>query len=105
MKKDLTRSIADIVADYVQESHLEDGLFRAKVFEAWDRVVEAELGPFFPTEQIPSLTISKYFVNGVLKCTMASSVVRSQLRARSSYLVTSINRILGEGCVNKIVLS
>lgn len=104
MKRQSSRNIADILSEYVKESHLEEGLFKVKVSDAWDRVVEAELGPFYLPEQIPSLTVSRSYSGRVLKCTMASSVVRSQLRSRSACLVSSINSILGGEFVEKIIL-
>lgn len=72
-----------LVADYIKEMKLEAGLNRHRVFEAWDVVSGAS-----------GYTVDKFYRNGVLYCTIASSVLRNQLYFQRSILIDRMNQYL-----------
>lgn len=103
MKRESYRSIGELLGEYVSENNLEEGLQRVRIFKAWDRVVAAQLAPFMSADKASAMTLSKSFSGGVLRCSMGSSVVRSQLRSQSDNLVKTINNLLGNNAVTKII--
>ncbi len=36
MKREATRSLGEVIADFVQESHLAEGLRSTRIYAAWD---------------------------------------------------------------------
>ena len=84
MRRDPSKSIAEVIKAYIAEAHLEEGLFRVKVYDAWDKVIALRIAPYAANGDVKALTLSKSFADGVLRCTMASSVVRSSLRAEAA---------------------
>jgi len=39
MRREKSRTIAEVLQDYIEEDHLESGLLCARIFEAWDLVM------------------------------------------------------------------
>lgn len=95
MKRENTQILADIIAQFIKEEGLEDGLFRTKLFSVWDIVVG---------EPAAKATVNKFFRDGVLFCTINSSMLRSQLYFRSADIIAQINKLLGREVVTKLVL-
>ena len=93
MQRVPTKSIADAIALFIKENHLEEGLIRARVSNAWDKV----LGD-------PRYTSSKFYKDKVLTCRMASSVVRQQVRFNLESYRVQLNTLLGGEFVEKIIL-
>lgn len=73
----------ELIAQYIREMKLATGFNRQRVFEAWDVVSGASL-----------YTIDRFFRDGMLYCTMSSSVVRNQLYFQRDVLVQKMNEYL-----------
>ena len=89
MKREATRSIGAVIADYVQESNLEDGLLQARVCAAWDSIIIGQIA-------LRDYTSRRTFRDGVLTCKIRSSVVRSQLSFQRDALLAKVNALLAQ---------
>lgn len=79
------QKLDEVIADFIREMKLASGLNRQRIFAAWDEASGA--GRY---------TVNRYFRNGVLYCSMSSSVVRSRLSFQKDEIVRQMNRILSE---------
>ena len=95
MKRENTQLIKDILQEFIKEEHLEDGLKRLKIFKVWDLVV-GEAGA--------RATSNKFFRDGVLYCTINSSIIRTQLYYRKDDIALQMNKMLNDNIVSKIIL-
>jgi len=95
MKRENTQLIKDILQEFIKEEHLEDGLQRLKIFKVWDLVV-GEAGA--------RATSNKFFRDGVLYCTINSSIIRTQLYYRKDDIAALMNKMLNDNIVSKIIL-
>lgn len=95
MKRENTQLIKDILQEFIKEEHLEDGLQRLKIFKVWDLVV-GEAGA--------RATSNKFFRDGVLYCTINSSIIRTQLYYRKDDIALQMNKMLNGNIVSKIIL-
>jgi len=98
MKREMTRSIGAVIADYVQESHLEDGLLQARVCAAWDSLVIGQV-------VLRDCTSRRSFRDGVLSCRIRSSVVRSFLQMQTGLLCHRLNECLQADIVKQVKLT
>ncbi len=97
MKREATRSIGAVIADYVQESHLEEGLLQTRVCAAWDSIVIGQIA-------LRDYTSRHTFRDGVLTCRIRSSVVRSHLGLQTTLLCHRLNELLQGNIVQQIKL-
>ena len=95
MKRENTQLIKDILQEFIKEEHLEDGLQRVRIFRTWDLVV-GDAGA--------RATTNKFFRDGILYCTINSSIVRTQLYYRKEDIALQMNKMLNDSLVNKIIL-
>lgn len=95
MKKEKSRILALIIDEYIKEQGLQDGLQRIRIFKTWDLVVG---------ERVAKMTLDKFFKDGVLYCTIGSSMIRSQLSFRKDDIRVQINKMLNSNLINNIVL-
>ncbi|MBO5406987.1 MAG: DUF721 domain-containing protein [Bacteroidales bacterium] len=95
MKRENTQLIKDVLQEFIKEERLEDGLQRVRIFGAWDLVV-GDAGA--------RATTSKFFRDGILYCTINSSIIRTQLYYRKEEIALKINKMLNDNIVSKIVL-
>ena len=80
------QTMDEVVKEYIREMKIASGLNEQLIFDAWDEVSGAA-----------SYTVSRYIRNGVLYCSLSSSVLRSRLFPRREELVRKINeRLLGD---------
>jgi hypothetical protein len=98
MKREATRSLGEVIADYVQESHLEEGLLQTRIFAVWDRMTVGQLtlGP---------CTSQHTFRAGVLTCRIRSSVVRTHLQFQAESLRVRLNAAMGEEYVKQLKIT
>ena len=87
MKRSDTRKISDVIGDFVKESSLEDGLLKARIFEAWDLLASGQV-------RVGDYTSAHSFKDGILTCRIRSSVVRSHLQFQESQLRFQLNKML-----------
>ena len=104
MKRENTKSISELLPGFIEENHLDEGLQRVHVFDAWESVIRDMASPSMSALQAGALTSRKFFRDGVLTCTMASSIIRTQLRFQIEPLRRKVNAVLGSEVVRKIVL-
>ena len=95
MKRQNTQLISVILKEFIKEEHLEEGLERLRIFKTWDLIV-GYAGA--------RATSNKFFKDGVLYCTISSSIVRTQLYYRKDDIVVLMNRMLNGDIVKKLVL-
>ena len=95
MTRENTQLIKAVIEEFIKEERLEEGLGRARLFKAWDLVV-GEVGT--------KATTNKYFKDGVLYCTINSSIVRTQMYYRKEDIMAHMNKMLNGTIVTKIIL-
>lgn len=93
MRRTESRPIGSVIADYVAEDNMSEGLARQRIFEAWDLVVGS-----------PAFTLKKFYRDRILTCRISSSVVRTQLGFNIESYRQQLNKLLQEELVDKIVL-
>ena len=96
MQRNNAKKLGDLLANYVKEDGLEDGLLRVRIFETWDLIV----GP-----QAASLTGKKFYKDKNLYCKINSSVFRSQLYFQTDAIIKKMNSLLQGNYIDKIILS
>lgn len=95
MKRTNTATMSQLIDEFIEDEGLKEGLMAVQVYRAWDSVVgQGYIG----------YTTSKCFKNGVLHCTISSSMVRNQLFFMQRELVDQINGRLGKNLVTRLVL-
>lgn len=77
------QGMTELVAQYIREMKLASGFNCQRVFEAWDAVSGAS-----------AYTVGRFFRNGMLYCTISSSVVRNQLYFQKDILLEKMNEYL-----------
>lgn len=77
------RPLSDLLRLFVAQNGLGPSLYRRAVFELWDEVAGC-----------PRLTVNKFLRNKTLYITVSSSLVRSQLHARSGVILQRMNDML-----------
>ena len=78
-------SMDELVRRYINEMKLVNGLNRQRIFEAWDQASGAA-----------RYTVGKYLKDGVLYCSISSSVVRNRLFFQKQRILELINAFLME---------
>ena len=77
------QGMQELVELYIKEMKLTSGFNRQRIFEAWDVVSGAS-----------RFTLDRFFRDGMLYCTISSSVVRNQLYFQKEILVQMLNEEL-----------
>ena len=94
-------TMSEAISQYIKEMKLSVGLNTQRIFAAWDAVSGAA-----------RFTIGKYYKDGVLYCTISSSVMRNQLYFQLATVLEMLNETLkrdnlydgDKGYVKSIVL-
>ena len=95
MKRENTQLISAILKEFIKEEQLEDGLNRVRLFNVWNLIV-GEVGA--------RATTNKFFKDGILYCTVNSSIIRTQLYYRKEDIVAQMNKMLNGEIVKKLIL-
>ena len=95
MKRENTQLISVILKEFIKQEQLEDGLERLRIFKTWDLIV-GDTGA--------RATTNKFFRDGVLYCTISSSIIRTQLFYRREDIVSMMNKMLNGDVVKKLIL-
>ena len=77
------QGMSELIVQYIREMKLSSGFNRQRVFEAWDAVSGAS-----------RYTVDRFFRDGVLYCTISSSVVRNRLYFQRDVLLKELNAYL-----------
>ncbi len=94
MKQENTKTISEILKEFIKEDGLEAGLNRLYVFDAYDKAAGKEMSAF---------TEKKYYDNGILTCKISSAVARHRLSMSKDSIIGKINKELGREEVKKII--
>jgi len=105
MNREPAKSIGELLPKFVEENHMEDGLQRVRIFNAWEEIIYEIASPILTREEAETITSRKFFADGVLTCKLSSSVYRTQLRFQIEQVRKKLNSRLGAELVSKIVLS
>lgn len=95
MKRSLTKSIGDLLNEFVRDNEFGNRLKEVQAIECWNEIFGKKMGQY-----IRSVHLSK----GVLMAEISSSVVRAELMMHREELRRQINEKMGEEIVRKIVL-
>ena len=77
------QGMEELIGQYIREMKLSAGFNRQRIFEAWDAVSGAS-----------RYTLDRFYTDGMLYCTISSSVVRNQLYFQRDVLVQKMNEYL-----------
>jgi predicted nucleic acid-binding Zn ribbon protein len=95
MRRNKTRSLAEVIGEYVSEMNIERKLKEVSVVESWENLVG---------KVITSKTTSVRFRNGKLHVQLKSSVIRNELLMLRESLRAKLNEKAGEEIVKEIVI-
>lgn len=95
MKRSDTVHIGNLIAEYVREQGLAEGLLAINVYRALYAAVGADCA---------KLLSDKSYRNKCLCCTVKSSVVRSILYGRRAEIIRTVNETIGWNAVEKLIL-
>lgn len=95
MKQENSKIMSQVIAEYIRELGLEEGLQRVRIFQTWDLIVG---------ERVAQATTYKFYRDGILYCTINSSMIRTQLSFRKDDIRAQINKSLNSNLINNIVL-
>lgn len=95
MEREDAKTLDVLVEKYLSKFGIAKELTRIQVFEAWNKAVG---------KVASDATVNKFFKDGILYCTISSSVLRSQLYFQIDVIKKKINGELSSPIVNKIVL-
>lgn len=105
MNRENAKSISELLPKFVQENHMEEGLQRVRIFNAWEDLMYEMSAPLLTREESDAITSRKFFSDGVLTCKLSSSLYRTQLRFQLEQIRTKLNSRLGAELVTKIILN
>lgn len=97
MRKQKSMLLGDILSEYfLHDTVLRKGLYAVKVKEAYKQAV----GPI-----VAESTLKLRFKDGVLTCKMSSSVMRMSLMGSQFEVMESMNRILRNNDIKKVIFA
>ena len=105
MKREPFKSLSSCLKEIISSEHLDEGLLRVRIFNAWDSVVYDMTSKFLGPEQSKTLTSSKFYQNQTLTCKITSSVVRNQLSMAKPQIIRQMNHILKGQYISRIILN
>jgi Dna[CI] antecedent, DciA len=91
-----SKSIKDLMGDFIKENNLSKGFAKIKVEEAWTQV----MGP-----GVQSYTTAVKIQNEVLVVHLSSSVLREELGYGKEKIIAMMNETLGEDLIKKVRLT
>ncbi len=95
MRRNRYVKLADVLAEFLENEGLKEGIQKMEVYDAWDKIIGDKLSKYI---------INKSFVKGKLFCYVSSSVVRNTLFVQRIEIVSRINALLGKNIVETLVL-
>jgi len=91
-----SKSIKDLMGDFIKENNLSKGFAKIKVEEAWTQV----MGP-----GVKSYTTAVKIQNEVLVVHLSSSVLREELSYGKDKIKDMMNEVLGNTLIKKVRLT
>lgn len=78
-------SVGEALMDFLRQAKLNSGLNNQRVFAAWDQVSGAQ-----------KYTVRRFYRDGILYITLASSAARTGLSMQKGFLLEKINETLSQ---------
>lgn len=78
-------SVGEAMMAFLRQARLNSGLNNQRIFTAWDQVSGAE-----------KYTVRRFYRNGILYVTLASSAARTHLSRQKEQLLERINAVLSQ---------
>ena len=94
MKRTEAKSIAEIIADFMQQEDIEDAVLEQKALRLWQQVV----GP-----GVNRMTTERYVENGVITVKITSAALRNDLMLTRTSIIAQLNGLVGKPVIREIV--
>lgn len=94
MRRDNTRSLADVLKELVDAYKLNDKLLESRIIQSWEEVAG---------KYIARQTQRVYITDKILYVVIHSSVIKHELRLAHDDLLDKINTLAGKAYIQKIV--
>ena len=94
MKRTEAKSIAEIIADFMQQEDIEDAVLEQKALRLWQQVV----GP-----GVNRMTTERYVDDGVITVKISSAALRNDLMLSRSSIINSLNNLVGKPVIKEII--
>ena len=89
------QSISDIIKEFVDANHLESGLNKVNVQEAWANMMGNGVNNYTTAVQLE---------RGTLYVQLSSSVLREELSYGKEKIIAMLNESIGKDVIKKLVL-
>jgi len=95
MRNNEHNKLSDLLKDFVKANHLEEGLDKVHVHEAWDELMGSGISKYTTNIQLKGDT---------LHVELTSSVLREELSYGKDKIISMMNEALGKELIKKLVL-
>ena len=95
MRHNEHNKLSDLLKDFVKDNHLEKGLDKVNVRDAWEQLMGSGVNNYTTDVQLKGNT---------LHVQLTSSVLREELSYGKDKIISMLNEALGKELINKIVL-
>ena len=95
MRHNEHNKLSDLLKDFVKDNHLEKGLDKVNVRDAWEQLMGSGVNNYTTEVQLKGNT---------LHVQLTSSVLREELSYGKDKIISMLNEALGKELIKKIVL-
>ena len=95
MRHNEHNKLSDLLKDFVKDNHLEKGLDKVNVRDAWEQLMGSGVNNYTTDVQLKGNT---------LHVQLTSSVLREELSYGKDKIISMLNEALGKELIKKIVL-
>ena len=95
MRHNEHNKLSDLLKDFVKDNHLEKGLDKVNVREAWEQLMGSGVNNYTTDVQLKGET---------LHIQLSSSVLREELSYGKDKIILMLNEALGKELIKKLVL-
>ena len=95
MRHNEHNKLSDLLKDFVKDNHLEKGLDKVNVRDAWEQFMGSGVNNYTTDVQLKGNT---------LHVQLTSSVLREELSYGKDKIISMLNEALGKELIKKIVL-
>ena len=94
MRNNEHNKLSDLLKDFVKTNHLEEGLDKVNVREAWQEMMGSGVNNYTTNVQLK---------NDTLHVELSSSVLREELSYGKEKIISMLNESLGKELIKKVV--
>lgn len=94
MKRTETKSIAEIIGDFMQQEDIELTMLEHRALQHWVNVV----GP-----GVNRMTTERFVENGVITVKISSAALRNDLMLSRSSIIAQLNQLVGKPVIKEII--